>query len=421
MSDPLVTIPTDRQALPIRTLRVQVIDGPDAGATFQARGDTVTIGTADGNDLRLADDSVSRYHAELSRGRSGVTVVDCGSTNGTFIRGVRVVTGEAPAGSVIEVGRSKLKVDDGDEATVELHDADQLAGLWGRSPGMRRLMSDVRRAANSDVSVLVIGESGTGKELVARALHDLGPRADQPFVAVDCGALAPTLVASELFGHERGAFTGADQQHAGAFERAHGGTLFLDEIGELPLALQATLLGALERRRFRRLGGRAEIAIDVRVVGATNRDVRGDVNSGAFRLDLYYRLAVVTLRVPPLRERAEDIDLLVAHFLARGRARRSGRRADLGVGDARARDAPLAGQRARAAQPRRGDARDGRAAAAAGDGRGAVAGRPVRAAAAASVQGRARPAAPRVRGALPARAARSRAAATCRARRARRR
>jgi DNA-binding NtrC family response regulator len=147
------------------------------------------------------------------------------------------------------------------------------------------------------------------------ALHDLGPRAARPFVAVDCGALAPSLVASELFGHERGAFTGAEAQHVGAFERAHGGTLFLDEIGELPFALQASLLGALERRRVRRLGGRADLAIDVRVVSATNRDVRGDVNSGAFRLDLYYRLAVVTLRLPPLRERAEDIELLVEHFL----------------------------------------------------------------------------------------------------------
>jgi len=150
---------------------------------------------------------------------------------------------------------------------------------------------------------------------VARALHELGPRREAPFVTVDCGSLSPTLVASELFGHERGAFTGAERQHAGAFERANGGTLFLDEIGELPASLQPSLLGALERRRFRRLGGRADISVDLRIVSATNRDLRAEVNAGTFRLDLYYRLAIVVLQVPPLRERADDVPLLVEHFL----------------------------------------------------------------------------------------------------------
>ena len=315
MSDPLVTTPDPRRGLPIRTLCVQVLDGPDAGVVHRAREDKLAVGTANGNDVVLTDDSVSRYHLELSRGRWGVRVADCGSTNGTLIHGLQIGAVEAPAGTVIQVGRTRLKITDGDEVTLDVHDRDALAGLRGRAPAMRRLMSEVERAARSEVSVLVVGESGTGKELVARALHDLGRRAERPFVAVDCGALAPSLVASELFGHERGAFTGADHQHIGAFERASGGTLFLDEIGELPLALQASLLGALERRRIRRLGGRADLAIDVRVVSATNRDVRGDVNSGAFRLDLYYRLAVVTLRLPPLRERSEDIELLVEHFL----------------------------------------------------------------------------------------------------------
>jgi DNA-binding NtrC family response regulator len=176
-------------------------------------------------------------------------------------------------------------------------------------------MAQVAKAARSDVSALVTGESGTGKELVARALHDLGPRRAGPFVTVDCGSLPPTLIGSELFGHEKGAFTGAERAHVGAFEAAHGGTVFLDEIGELQPAVQATLLGVLERRRLRRLGGRAEIAIDVRVVSATHRDLRAEVNRGGFRLDLFYRLAVVTLAVPALRERADDIPLLVEHFL----------------------------------------------------------------------------------------------------------
>jgi len=315
MSEPTVTTPDPRRGLPIRTLCVQVLEGPDAGLVHRASEDKLAIGTADGNDVVLADDSVSRYHVELSRGRTGVRIADCGSTNGTLIQGIHVVIGEAPAGTVLLLGRTRLKVTDGDEVTVDVSDRDVLGGLRGRSPAMRRLMSSIERAARSEVSVLLIGESGTGKEVVARALHDLGGRASQPFVAVDCGALAPSLVASELFGHERGAFTGADQQHVGAFERASGGTLFLDEIGELPLALQANLLGALERRRIRRLGGREDLPIDVRVVSATNRDVRGDVNSGAFRLDLYYRLAVVTLQLPALRDRTEDIELLVEHFL----------------------------------------------------------------------------------------------------------
>jgi DNA-binding NtrC family response regulator len=162
--------------------------------------------------------------------------------------------------------------------------------------------------------VLVTGETGTGKELVAKALHDKGPRARGPFVVVDCGALSPQLVESELFGHERGAFTGAVARHVGALERAHGGTVFLDEIGELPGPAQAALLGALERKRVRRVGGSAEIALDVRIVAATHRDLRAEVNRGTFRADLYYRIAGAHLSLPPLRERPEDIPLLVRRF-----------------------------------------------------------------------------------------------------------
>ncbi len=315
MSEPHATVPHGRAGIPLRALRVEVVEGPNAGLTGDARAETFTIGTANGNDLVLTDQTVSRYHLELGRGRAGVRVVDCGSTNGTQVNGVLLGTGEIPAGGTILLGRTRLVVTDGEPVTLELHASDALGGLRGRTPVMRRLMSSIQRAAQSDVSVLVVGESGTGKELVARGLHDLGPRSAKPFVAVDCAAMSPALVASELFGHERGAFTGADHQHIGAFERADGGTLFLDEIGELPTALQSNLLGALERRRFRRLGGRSEIEIDVRVVSATNRDLRSEVNSGAFRLDLYYRLAVVTLSLPPLRDHPEDIELLVESFL----------------------------------------------------------------------------------------------------------
>ena len=185
----------------------------------------------------------------------------------------------------------------------------------GTDPHMRRIMATLRRVAPTPVPVLVTGESGTGKELVARAVHELSDRHDKPFVVVDCGALTPTLVASSLFGHERGAFTGADRRHVGAFERADGGTVFLDEIGELPRELQPQLLGVLERKSFLRLGGTSETEVDVRVVSATNREVRTEVNTGAFREDLYYRLAVVNLELPPLRARISDLPLLLEHFL----------------------------------------------------------------------------------------------------------
>ena len=228
---------------------------------------------------------------------------------------LRIERGVVPSGTSLRVGDSIVRVTDAAPVQVELHGGETLGGVIGRSAVMRRLMAQVARAAQSDVSVLVTGESGTGKELVARALHDLGPRRTGPFVTIDCGSLPATLIASELFGHERGAFTGADRQHVGAFEAADGGTLFLDEIGELQPAIQATLLGVLERRRVRRLGSRTELPVDVRVVSATHRDLRSEVNRGGFRLDLFYRLAVVTLTIPPLRDRPDDIAVLVEHFL----------------------------------------------------------------------------------------------------------
>jgi DNA-binding NtrC family response regulator len=301
--------------LPVRTLHAEVTEGPDAGKQRTAESDTLSVGTAEGNDLVLGDSTVSRYHLELTRRPDGILVSDEGSLNGSYLGAARLERALVPPGTVLRLGRTSLKIGEGPSVTLEVHGTDALGALRGRTPVMRRLFHRVERAAQGDAAVLLVGDSGTGKELIARALHDQGPRAAAPMVTVDCGALSPTLVASELFGHERGAFTGADRQHVGAFERAHGGTLFLDEIGELPPALQSTLLGVLERRRFRRLGGTKDVAVDVRVVSATHRDLRAEVNAGTFRLDLYYRLAVVVMKVPPLRERAEDIPLLVEHFL----------------------------------------------------------------------------------------------------------
>ena len=310
------TVPHAVDRIELKGLSVRVVEGLDNGRSIEAKTE-ISIGSADGNDLRLTDDTVSRYHLGLESTDGGIAVVDYKSTNGTMAGSVRIERGIVQPGTVLRLGRTSIVVDDGAQVDLPLHDSDRLGPLLGRSRPMRRLMAEVKRVARSEVSVLVVGETGTGKEVVARALHDASARSDGPLETVDCGAQLPALIASELFGHERGAFTGADQAHAGAFERAHGGTLFLDELGELPSGLQPMLLGALERRSFRRVGGKAPVTIDVRLVAATNRDLRAEVNAGTFRQDVYFRVAVVMLRVPPLRERPEDIPMLVEHFLRR--------------------------------------------------------------------------------------------------------
>jgi DNA-binding NtrC family response regulator len=310
------TVPHRIEGRPIRALRVEVIAGPDEGQRYIAdQGDTVTIGTAPGNDLVLTDETVSRYHLELRRKGDRVQIEDLGSTNGTRIGALHLERAVASAETTLEIGATTIRISDGDTVTVPLHEEDALFGVRGRSSAMRQLMAQIARAGRSEVSILLLGETGSGKEVIARAIHAASKRAGSPFETVDCGTLLPTLVASELFGHEQGAFTGADRQHIGAFERADGGTVFLDEIGELPSMLQASLLGALERRRFRRVGGTSEISVDVRIVAATHRDLRSEVNAGRFRQDLFFRLAVVLARVPSLRERIEDIPILVEHFL----------------------------------------------------------------------------------------------------------
>lgn len=311
------TLPVRDTGIPVRRIRARVEQGPDAGRGHTASLDVLTLGTAEGNDLVLTDPTVSRFHAELRREGDRIGIVDRGSTNGTVVGPalVRNAVVQVRAGSVFQLGETTVRVDDGDVVMAD-YGPSQLGELRGRTPAMRRLMATIAQVAGTLVPVLVLGESGTGKELVARALHEGGPRAEGPFVAVDCGALTPTLFASELFGHERGAFTGADHRRIGAIERAAGGTLFLDEVGELAPEQQASLLGVLERGRFRRLGGSEDIEADVRLVSATHRDLYAAVNAGSFRLDLFYRLVVVRIDVPPLRERLDDITLLVEHFLA---------------------------------------------------------------------------------------------------------
>jgi DNA-binding NtrC family response regulator len=280
-------------------------------------GETMRIGSHPSNELVIEDPSVSRFHCRLSRDSRGWRVHDLGSLNGTRLQGVRVFEAELPASEcILELGDSTIRVrEKSRESSIELLDRPSFGDLFGTSIVMRRLFAVLDRIAQSETNVLIEGESGTGKELVATEIVRRGPRARKPFVIVDCSAISPNLIESELFGHARGAFTGADRDRVGAFEAAHGGTVFLDEIGEMPLEMQPKLLRALEAREVRRIGETSTRKVDVRVVAATNRRLEREVNQGRFREDLYFRLSVVTVRVPPLRERLEDLELLVRTFL----------------------------------------------------------------------------------------------------------
>jgi DNA-binding NtrC family response regulator len=299
----------------IWSVALAVIDGPSRGARATVGSEIARVGTADGNDLVLADRTVSRFHCELSVRGDTIVIRDCGSTNGTLIDGVRVREAEIPPGTLVRIGGSAFRVELGDEpAFIEVSGRSSFGELVGASVEMRRVYAILERIAHGDATVLVQGETGTGKDVVARSLHAASPRGKGPFVAVDCGAIPEHLVESELFGHVRGAFTGATADRKGVFEEADGGTLFLDEIGEMPIALQPKLLRAIESRSIRRVGSSAGKTVDVRIVAATNRSLAASINQGTFREDLYYRLAVVELRLPSLRARRDDIPALAAHF-----------------------------------------------------------------------------------------------------------
>jgi DNA-binding NtrC family response regulator len=246
----------------------------------------------------------------------GAWLVDLDSKNGTTVDGVAVGRGALRNGSSIQLGRSSCRFElFAEHNPLPLSPKSALGSLVGVSVAMRQVFALLERAAASQVTVLLEGETGTGKEGAAEAIHGASARAGEPFVVIDCGAIPPNLLESELFGHDKGAFTGASERRAGVFEAADGGTVFLDEIGELPLALQPKLLRVLERREVRPLGSSRHRRVDVRIVAATHRDLRALVNEGAFRSDLYFRLAVLTVRIPPLRSRPEEIPALARHLL----------------------------------------------------------------------------------------------------------
>jgi transcriptional regulator with GAF, ATPase, and Fis domain len=246
---------------------------------------------------------------------NGAWVRDLGSTNGTYVEDVLVTGARIPEGGRVVLGQCELLVTYGDAPVeVPLWPDDRFGPLIGSSPAMRELFARLARIAATDATVLIQGETGVGKELVARAIHEASPRSEQPYVIVDCAALPENLLEAELFGHAKGAFTGAMSAREGALEAANRGTVFLDEIGELPLPMQPKLLRAIESRTIRRIGETAQRPIDVRFVSATHRDLQSMVNAREFREDLYFRLAVVPVLVPPLRARPEDIPALVEHF-----------------------------------------------------------------------------------------------------------
>jgi DNA-binding NtrC family response regulator len=309
----------DRAALARNGYVLRVVAGPDAGRTLQLtpeRGHRVLVGKGPACDLVLADPTVSRRHLALSLERAGVAVSDLGSLNKVFVNGVCVREAELTGGEHIRIGATELALEAHAAGPIPMERASSFGAVLGASDVMRRMYPLCRRLAAASVPLVIEGETGTGKEQLAEALHAAGPRASAPYVVFDCTAVAPNLIESELFGHERGSFTGAVAARRGVLERAHGGTLLVDEIGDLPLELQPKLLRVLERGELTRIGGERPIKVDVRILAATRRDLDHEVGRGRFRDDLFHRVAVTRIELPPLRARHGDVELLARHFAA---------------------------------------------------------------------------------------------------------
>jgi len=296
-----------------RRYQLTVTTGPHVGRTTPI-DERVVVGAGEGATFVVQDESVSRAHLELVPTPEGLKVKDLGSTNGTFLGGARIQAMTVQEEALVTIGTTVLQLSlvPPDGAPVKT----SFGRLLGRSAGMQLLFGTLEKAASTDSTVLILGETGTGKEVIAHSVHERSARRDKPFVVVDCGSMAANLIESELFGHTRGAFSGAVNERNGAFIEADGGTVFLDEIGELPLELQPRLLRVIESGTVKRLGEDVPRKVNVRIIAATHRDLEESVKKGTFRRDLFFRLAVVIARVPPLRERPEDIPLLVRQFVS---------------------------------------------------------------------------------------------------------
>ncbi len=297
-------------------VRVEVVAGRPSSAVMAIEQDVFRIGSNAANDLVLDDPTVSRFHCRIRRDGTGWKIGDSGSRNGTRLGTINILEAHLDSETVVTLGESRLRIRSIASSRQSVDHPSTFGSIVGSSLRMRQLFTLLERVAASELDVLITGESGTGKELIAAELVQRSARSEGPVVVVDCGAISPSLIESELFGHVRGAFTGADRDREGALEAANGGTVLLDEIGELPLALQPKLLRALEAREVRRVGETKATRLDIRVLAATHRDLEREVNRGRFREDLYFRLAKIVLRVPPLRERVDDIPALVRRFLS---------------------------------------------------------------------------------------------------------
>lgn len=308
----------------LRKIKLVVLEGADQGREFIIEKSKVYLGRSSVNDIQLTDKSISSTHLELRAEEEGYLLRDMGSTNGTTLQGCRLRELYINPGVPFKVGSSTLKLSPLDEEIeIPLSEEERFGGVIGRSVPMREVFATLAKVAPTELTVLVEGDTGTGKERVARAIHESSRRKNKPYVVLDCSAIPKDLMESYVFGHEKGAFTGAVAQRVGAFEAADGGTLFLDEIGELDLSLQPKLLRVLENREYKRVGSHRTQRADVRVVAATNRDLRAMVNEGTFREDLYFRLSIVNIQLPSLAQRRDDLPLLVEHFLAEAALGRS--------------------------------------------------------------------------------------------------
>ncbi|CAM3553902.1 sigma 54-interacting transcriptional regulator [Corallococcus soli] len=316
-----VTLPYEQARRPgdlpvVRRFRLSVVEGPGAGMVWESTSDTCSVGSHPLNDCAVEDSTVSRFHCEVKIGPKGPQVKDLDSLNGVIVDGVQVVEGILRSGSLLRLGRVVLRFDFSAESNrLPLSDMTHFGSLVGTSVAMRGCFAMMERAAARDVTVLLEGETGTGKSQAALAIHQASRRKDAAFLVVDCGAIPAHILESELFGHEKGSFTGAVSRRAGVFEEADGGTVFLDEIGELPPELQPKLLRVLENREIRRVGSNTYLPVDVRLMAATHRDLRAEVNAGRFRSDLFFRLAVLRIGMPSLRQRPEDLSMLVSGIL----------------------------------------------------------------------------------------------------------
>ncbi|HSN27034.1 MAG TPA: sigma 54-interacting transcriptional regulator [Kofleriaceae bacterium] len=318
----MATNPTNDQTLTLRVPTTEsaraawlVVGAGTAGERRIEIGETpTTIGSDIAAQLCVADPHVSRRHAEVVRSGASIVVRDLQSRNGTYVDGIAVKEAILDVPATIRVGGTTIRFET--EARTPAPGGRRFGAAVGSSPQMRGVFELLERLAPSDLTITLLGETGVGKDVLACAVHEASARRAGPFVVFDCGAATPTLIESALFGHEKGAFTGANATVQGAFERAHGGTLFFDEIGELSLDLQPKLLRALEQRKVQRIGSTVELPVDVRILAATNRDLEAEVAAGRFRQDLFFRLSAAVVAVPPLRERLTDLPELVEAILA---------------------------------------------------------------------------------------------------------